>query len=393
MDYSKRYEVYYGSAGSGKSFFVAQKLVIKGIRSKRKILVIRKVGNTSKDSTFQLVKDTLQQFKIYDQCNVNKTDLTIELPNGTIFLFKGLDDPEKIKSIAGITDIWCEEATELTLDDTTQLNLRLRAKAENLQMFFSFNPTSKDNWVYTYFGFDKGIVPDNTMVLKTTYKDNRFLPDDYVQALLKLADTNPTYYKIYVEGDFATLDKLIYKYKVLEFNIEETIRDKNQCRGLDFGFTNDPTALSVFAVDLDNRIIWIYDEIYETELKNKDIASKITMKGYARDIIVADCQEGKSIAELKDLGIRKIKKSWKGQGSLLQGIQYLQTFTIYVHPRCKGHISELNNYTWKKNKAGDYINEPIDKYNHLMDAMRYGIQKVRKGRIKNTKRDIFGLGL
>ena len=88
MDYSKRYEVYYGSAGSGKSFFVAQKLVIKGIRSKRKMLVIRKVGNTSKDSTFQLVKDTLQQFKIYDKCNVNKTDLTIELPNGTIFCLK-----------------------------------------------------------------------------------------------------------------------------------------------------------------------------------------------------------------------------------------------------------------------------------------------------------------
>ena len=113
FDYSKRYEIYYGGAGSGKSIFVSQKLFIKALNSKRKILVIRKVGRTLKDSVFQLFLDLLSQFQIKEQCKINLSTFTIELPNGSIFLFKGLDDSEKIKSITNITDIWIEEATEL----------------------------------------------------------------------------------------------------------------------------------------------------------------------------------------------------------------------------------------------------------------------------------------
>lgn len=392
MDYSKRYECYYGGAGSGKSHFIGQKLVLKALTGRRKMLIIRKVGNTSKDSTFQMIKDTLQFFKIYDQCKVNKTDLTIELMNGSIFIFKGLDDPEKIKSIAGITDIWVEECTECTLDDISQLDLRLRAKVANLQMYFSFNPVSKDNWVYKYFHRDDiESTPVNMMVLKTTYKDNKFLPQSYIDSLESMAESNPIYYKIYVEGDFATLDKLIYMYEVKEFDWREVSGEA--CFGLDFGYINDPSAFTAFKVDLDKREIHIFDEIYKKGLKNNEIAGEIIAKGFSKEVITADCQEQKSIDELKsEYGLKRIRRSVKGKGSVLQGIQYIQQFKIYVHPSCENHIMEFSNYAWKKNKqTGEYTNEPIDKYNHLMDALRYGIQKVRKGKVKTLNKALLGL--
>lgn len=392
--YPHRYECYYGGAGSGKSHFIGQKLVLKALKSKRKLLIIRKVGNTSKDSTFQMIKDTLQFFKIYDQCKVNKTDLTIELMNGSIFIFKGLDDPEKIKSIAGITDIWVEECTECTLDDISQLDLRLRAKADNLQMYFSFNPVSKDNWVYKYFHRDAPeTTPDNMFVLKTTFKDNKFLPQSYIDSLMSMKESNPIYFKIYVEGDFATLDKLIFAYEIKDFDWREKLKTGIACFGTDFGYTNDPAAFSAFVVNEDQREIWIFDEIYKKGLLNNQLAAEIIYHGFQKEVITADCQDQQSIDELRtQYGISRIKRSWKGKGSVLQGIQYIQQFKIYVHPSCENHIMEFSNYSWKKNKqTGEYTNEPIDKYNHLMDAMRYGIQKVRKGKVKTLNKAVLGL--
>ena len=184
FDYSHRYEVYYGGAGSGKSFFIAQKLIAKACASKRKVLIIRKYGTTLKDSVFDLVKETLAKWGLYGYANINLSTYTITLPNGSVFLFKGMDDSEKIKSITDITDIWVEEGTELSEDEFTQLDLRLRALAGNLQLIISFNPVSKANWVYTRW-FDEAAEVDEatTHILKTTYKDNRFLPPEYVAAL------------------------------------------------------------------------------------------------------------------------------------------------------------------------------------------------------------------
>ena len=156
LSYDTRYEVYYGGAGSGKSHFVAQKLVFKAIREQRKILVLRKVGRTVKQSIFQMLLDTLSFFKILDKCKVNRTDYSIELPNGSIFISTGLDDSEKIKSITSITDIWMEEATEFIQDDFNQLDLRLRhPTATGQQIILSFNPVSKVNWCYKLFFKDE----------------------------------------------------------------------------------------------------------------------------------------------------------------------------------------------------------------------------------------------
>lgn len=266
LDYSKRYEVYYGGAGSGKSVFIAQKLLIKAINKKRRILIIRKVGTTLKDSVFPLIIDMLKKWKIYEYCKINLSTYTITLPNESVLLFRGLDDSEKIKSITDITDIWCEEATELNLDEFTQLDLRLRALVDDLQIWCSFNPVSKENWVFKKW-FDKDAIYDkeNTMILKTTYKDNKFLPDSYINALEEKIHSNPQYYKVYALGEFATLEGLVLtNWRKEEFDAMELAALGLEHRaGMDLGWI-DKSAIIDTLYDRDNKTIYVFNEFYKS---------------------------------------------------------------------------------------------------------------------------------
>ena len=388
-DYSHRFEVYYGGAGSGKSVFITQKILIKALTQKRKVLIMRKVGSTLKDSCWQLVLDTLSQFQLFSFCNINKSVMTIELPNGSVLLFKGMDDSEKIKSITGITDIWVEEATEFGEEDIEQLNLRLRAKASYLQMLFSFNPVSKANWVYKRWFKDGTIITDDTVIHQSTYKDNRFLPDDYVATIEKMARTNPTYYRIYALGEFASLDKLVFNNWSVG-RIEDA-RDWDLLCGLDFGFTNDPTAFVVSF--LKDRTLYVSREYVKTGLLNDQIATVIRELGFSKSTIIGDSAEVKSIEELRRAGLYRIYPATKGQGSVLQGIQKLQQYDIVVDPDCEHVITELQNYAWKKDRAtGEYINEPIDEFNHCIDALRYSLQCTDKyKRLTTVSKSILGL--
>ena len=379
-DWSHRYEVFYGGAGSGKSFFVGQKVVFKALASRRKILVLRKVGKTVKNSVFQLLLETLDQFKLRDRCKINKTDFSIELPNGSIFLCSGLDDPEKIKSITGLTDAWLEEATEFTQDDFNQIDLRIRDPfAPDQQLFLSFNPVSKANWCYLQFFKPNPELEEfrsRVLVVHTNYKDNTRLPQSYVDALLLMAATNPVYYKIYALGEFGSLDKLIYNnWQSFDFN-PSLIRGQPLC-GLDFGYTNDPTAFTASTlVPAENRI-YIFKEWGGTGYLNDQIAAEIKKMGFAKSVIIADAAEQKSIDEIKQQGIYRIKPCVKGQGSVLQGIQKLQQYELIVHPDCIEVINELQNYAWEKDRAtNEYINKPQDKYNHYLDSLRYSLQCV-----------------
>ena len=377
-DYSTRFIVFYGGAGSGKSHFIAQRLVYKALKDIRKILVLRKVNRTTKTSTFQLLLDTLSQFGIYNQCRINRTDFTIYLPNGSQFLCMGLDDPEKIKSITGLTDAWLEEATEFTLDDFSQVNLRIRdPKSANQQIVLSFNPVSKANWCYLQFFNPNPLLEEfrkSVKIVHTNYKDNRFLPQAYIDALLQMEKTNPVYYKIYALGEFGSLDKLIYNnWQVMDFDSDSI---KGQLLlGLDFGYTNDPTALICSTLTEDR--IYIFKEWGGTGYLNDQIACKIKDFGFAKSTIMADSAEQKSIDEIKKMGVQRIKPCVKGQGSILQGIQKLQQYELIVHPSCENVIEELENYSWKKDKnTNEYINEPVDQYNHYLDALRYSLQCV-----------------
>lgn len=385
-DYAHRYEVYYGGAGSGKSVFIAQKLLFKALNDKRKVLIVRKTLNSQKDSCWRLILEQLSQWQIRGLCKVRITDYAIELPNGSSLLFKGLDDSERIKSIVGITDIWIEEATELIEEDFDQLDLRLRARASNLQMFVSFNPISKVNYVYRkWFAQEPG---EDTLVVKTTYKDNRFLPEEYIKSLEKRIHTNPTYYKIYALGEFCSLDKLVYNnWRVEAF---EPPADGKLIVGLDFGFTNDPTAIVASIVKGDD--IFVFKEYTGTGKTNQQIAEIITSMGFAKSTIIADSAEPKSVAEIRKCGILRIKESAKGKDSIIHGIQRLQGYNLIVHPSCQNIITELENYSWIKDKAtGEYTNKPIDMFNHSLDALRYSLQALDQHKFTAISKDVLGL--
>lgn len=392
-DYSTFTEVHYGGASSGKSHGVIQKVVLKACQDwkhPRKILFLRKVGATVYDSIFEDVKQCLDYFQILDKCKVNNSAYRIELPNGAQFIFKGLDNPEKIKSIKGISDVVMEEASEFTLDDYTQLTLRLRdRKHKQKQIYLMFNPVSKVNWVFNAFFVKR---PKNTVIYQTTYKDNRFLDDVTRENIEELANRNEAYYKIYALGEFATLDKLVFpKYEKRLLN-KEKLAHLPSYFGLDYGFINDPSAFLHVKIDDVNRKLYIVEEYVRKNLTNDKIASAIKDLGYAKEEIRADSAEKKSNQELRNSGIPRIIDAKKGPGSVMQGIQYILQYDIVVDERCVKTIEELENYTWKKDKkTNEYINEPVDSYNHCLDAIRYAIQdriyqsNDRDKRMKNAK--------
>ena len=375
-NYSTFTEIHYGGASSGKSHGVIQKVVFKSLQAwkyPRKVLFLRKVGSSVYDSIFEDVKQCLEAWGLLGACKVNNSAYRIELPNGAQFIFKGLDNPEKIKSIKGISDVVMEEASEFTLDDYTQLTLRLRDKKHpNKQIYLMFNPVSKVNWVYNAFFVKK---PKNTVIYQTTYKDNRFLDEVTKENIEELANRNEAYYKIYALGEFATLDKLVFpKYKKQLLNKEE-LKQFPSYFGLDYGFINDPSAFMHIKIDDENRRLYIVEEYVRKGLTNDKIAEAIKALGYSKEIIRADSAEKKSNQELRNLDIPRVIDVMKGPGSVMQGIQYILQYEIIVDERCVKTIEELENYTWKKDKAtNEYINEPVDSYNHCLDAVRYAVQ-------------------
>lgn len=388
-DYSHFTEVHYGGGSSGKSHGVVQKVVIKALQDwkyPRKILWLRKVGATIADSLFQDVKSCLIDFKVWELCEWNKTDNRVTLPNGAVFLFKGMDNSEKIKSIKGISDVVMEEASEFVMNDYTQLTLRLREKKHlNKQIFLMFNPVSKLNWVYKYFF--TGEPHKNTLIQQSSYKDNKFLDEMTRQNLEDLASRNPAYYKIYALGEFATLDKLVFPKHTERLISPDEVKHLPSYFGLDFGYINDPSALIHVKIDTRNKQLYIIDEYVKTGMLNDEIANVIKQLGYAKERITADSAEKKSIAEIKRKGIERIKPAMKGADSIMSGIQFISQFDIIVDERCTKTIEELNNYTWKKDKNTDeYYNEPVDTYNHSIDALRYSVEELML-KDKQSKKD------
>lgn len=379
-DYSNFTEVWYGGAASGKSHGVVQKVLLKALRDwkyPRKVLFLRKVGSRVRESIYEDVIVRLSEWKLLPYCKINKSNFEITLPNGAIFLFKGMDSQEKIKSIKGLSDVVMEEATEFNQEDYEQLTLRLREpKHKYRQIYMMFNPVSKANWVYQYFFKHK---QPNTVIHQSSYKDNRFIDDDMKAQIEKFKVTSPAWYRIYALGEFATLDKLIFpNYDVTRLNPKSSgLVNLIDLFGLDFGFANDPTFFVHIKVDTKNKVIYFMDEYSKTGMTNDQIAKMITNMGFSKELITADAADPKSIAELRSAGITRVRQSIKSGDSILQGIQFMQQFKLVVDDRCKEVINGLDNYTWKKDKrSGEYVNYPVDMFNHWADATRYSLDAI-----------------
>lgn len=391
-DYSRRYEVYYGGAGSGKSVFIAQKLIVKACKSKRRILVIRKVKDKVKESVFEQLISVLKRWNLYNYCKINLSTHTITLPNESIFLCKGIDDPEKVKSITDITDIWVEEATELDFEDFEQLDLRLRSLVGNLQIFCSFNPIGKGNWVYKkWFAEDAKYDASETHILKTTYKDNRFTTEAYIRMLENKIHTNPHYYKVYVLGEFATLEGLVFSnWREEKFDYMELAKTLEHRTGMDLGWV-DPSAIIDTLYDRQNRTIYVFNEFYKKGCQLSDLASAISGMGLKKSKIYVDSAEPRSIQYFKNNGINAVG-SIKGADSVKAGIMFLQDHTIIVHPKCENFKTDLENFSYKKNKQGEWTEDTTHEWSHAIDACRYAYSDIYTNKsIKTLSKSVLGL--
>ena len=352
------------------------------MKEPRKYLITRHSATDLERSCWQDVMAALDFFKIKSYVKINKTLKTIDFPNGSQMLFMGLDDADKVKSIGNITDIVVEEASEISLDTYSQLKQRLRGNGKlRNQMVLMTNPVSKANWIYKFF-FEGGNKEPDCLIDRSTYKDNKFLNETTIAALEGYKETNPYFYRVYCLGEWGSLSKQVFtNYRSEDLDLNE-LRSRNlqHLVGLDFGFVNDPTAIICSLLDETNKRIYIYREFYKTGLTNDEIAAVLRTMGLEKSTIIADSAEQKSIEEIKRAGIRRIQPSVKGKDSINQGIQKLQQYELIVDSSCYNVLEELENYSWQKDRAtGEYINKPIDQFNHCIDALRYSLQCVEQG--------------
>lgn len=372
-----RYQILWGGAGSGKSHIVARKIVYRLLKEsdcKHNFLVIRKVDRTIKRSVFTLIRNIISRWGLSEEFDVNLTDKTITYKkNGSQIMFSGLDDVEKLKSIEGVTGIWCEEATELTQEDFEQLDLRLRGETKYIkQIILTFNPISEQHWIKRVF-FDDPI--DGVFTLHTTYLDNAFIDDEYKMVMENKKKTNPRYYNIYALGNWGTAEGLVFNNATARLIKESEVKGLDCVQGLDFGYTNDPSAFNQTYIDVKGKKIYVYDGFYEKGMQNSAIASKMKEMNCHRHMTTADSSEPKSIDYLDAKGIR-IRGAMKGKDSINAGIDFLSEFEIIVNAHLVEFMVEFNNYCWQVDKDGKVINKPVDEFNHFIDSLRYACEHL-----------------
>lgn len=388
-NFKGRYRVCKGSRGSKKSrttalFFIYSMMKYPGAN----LLVVRKVYRTLKDSCFTDLKWAINRLGVQDYWSVKESPLEIiYIPTGQKILFRGLDDPLKVTSITVETGnlcwAWIEEAYEINREqDFNMLDESIRGKIEEplyKQITLTFNPWNERHWIKKRF-FD--VEDENIMAKTTNYMCNEWLDESDKKLFEDMKKNNPRRYQVAGLGNWGIVEGLVYEnWEEKEFDVNEISKRKGvkSAFGLDFGYTNDPSAFFCGLIDVANKEIYVFDEIYKNAMKNRQIAEEIIRKGYGKEKIVADSQEPKSIDELYDLGLKGIRKSRKGRDSINNGVQYIQDYKIIIHPRCVNFITEISNYMWDKDKFDNPINKPVDDFNHLMDAMRYALESYSKG--------------
>lgn len=371
-DYSHRWEIYKGSAGSGKSHFITQKIIIKALREKRRVMICRRYGTTMRNSVFKLFKDVIESFKITHLTRIKESDMSITLPNGSEIIFVGLDNEEKLLSIAGITDVFIEEVYEVPKEIVDQLNLRMRGKAPNQQIYMAFNPISAKHWLYDFC--EGATRPESSIYSQSTFRDNPFLPDEYVKALEDMYRTNPNKARVFCDGNWgADVEGLVYKNHVLsDFDINELIKQGLEVRvGIDWGFV-DPTTVVVSLFDKPKKEIYIIGEFYKRGATLEEIKDGIVQLGISKQKMYCDGAEPDKVDYLRRNGFNAVSAK-KGAGSVKAGISFLQDMKIICHESCVNVAAELENYVYLKDKkTGQYIEDSYDHdFSHTMDALRY----------------------
>ena len=380
-----RYRIVKGSRASKKSKTTALWYIYNLMKyPEANLLVVRKTFRTLKDSCYKELKWAVKRLRVEHLWDFTLSPLeAVYQPTGQRIYFRGLDDPLKVTSIAVdvgcLCWMWVEEAYEIMKeDDFNILDESIRGETpEGLfkQITMTFNPWNERHWIKKRF-FDVEPDPD-ILAITTNYLCNEWLDAADLKVFENMKKNNLRRYAVAGLGGWGIVDGLVYEnWTERAFTLEE-IKHCKTAAGLDFGYTNDPTAFFIGFIDIEGKKLYVWDEIYEKRMSNKKIYDVISEAGYSKEHITADSAEPKSIDELKGYGLR-IKGAEKGKDSIQNGIQWIQDLEIIIHPRCVNFLTEISNYTWDKDKFDNKMNKPIDEFNHLMDAMRYSLEKYIK---------------
>ena len=375
FDYSHRWEVYMGSAGSAKSYFITQKLIIRACREPIKILVCRRTATTIRNTCFSLFKDILTKWQILPYIKIRETDFNIKFPNGSEIIFIGLDEETKLLSLNNIGCIFIEEAFEVPKNIVEQLNLRLRGATQNQQILMAFNPISKNHWLYD---FCEVSPPNSFIFIHSTYKDNPFLNADYIAELEELYTRNPQKARIFCDGEWGVDSEglVLTNWKIQAFDaMALAARGLEHRAGMDLGWI-DKSAIIDSLYDRENKTIYVFNEFYKSGCQLSELAAAIKDMNLSKTKLYVDAAEPRSIQFFKNEGINAYPCA-KGKDSVKAGLMFLQDNLIAVHPSCKSLIMELENFSYIKSKqTGEYTEETTHEWSHAIDALRYGYSDI-----------------
>ena len=382
-DYKTRWEVYMGSAGSAKSYFITQKLIIRACNQPIKILVCRRYGTTIRKTCFSLFKRILKKWKLYPQyVQIRETDFHIQFPNGSEIMFTGLDEETKLLSLDDISVVFIEEAFEVPRDIVDQLNLRLRSEVEDKQIILAFNPINQHHWLYN---FCEEEPPESFRYLHSTYKDNPFLDKENYNALEEMKIRNPQKYRVYGEGKWGNDPEglVLTNWREEEFDEIELAKTLEHRCGMDLGYI-DPSTIIDTLYDKPNNTIYVFNEFYKRGQQLSDLVKAIEDMNLKKAKIKVDSAEPRTIQHLRNNGINAEGAS-KGQDSVSAGIMFLKDALIIVHPRCVNFKMELENFSYIKSKqTGEYTEDTTHEFSHAIDACRYAYSDIYQSKKLKT---------
>lgn len=370
-----RYKVYHGGRGSAKSWSIARALILRAMGAKERILCAREFQNSIKDSSLKLLSDQIEMMGFSEYFKITRNEITC-LITGTLFIFSGLwNNPQKIKSMEGITICWVEEANNVS---QTSLDLLIPTiRAEDSEIWFSFNRNMSSDPVDKMFLSPEGLQRTNAVVHHINYDQNPYFTEilrdemeydkkhdyekfEHVWKGMPVKHSEARVFKKWkVDGSIAPSDNETFYY------------------GADWGFANDPTTLVRCWADHEKRIIYIDQEAYGVGVEIDDTPEMFrSVDGSEKWMITADSARPETISYMKRNGFR-MRSAKKGKGSVEEGIKFLQSYSIVIHERCKHVIDEFKMYCYKTDKlTGEILPILGDNHNHLIDALRYALEKL-----------------
>ena len=371
-----RYFIVTGGRGSGKSFSINLLLVLLTYEAGHTILFTRYTLSSTYISIIPEFIEKLELLKKFDDFHITKDEIRNKR-SGSKIIFKGIktssgDQTANLKSLQGVTTFVLDEAEELTSEDTfDKIDLSVRQQGKQNRVILILNPTTKEHWIYKRFFEDKGVQEsintkkDNVTYIHTTYLDNlENLSESYINQIENIKKRRPQKYKTQILGSWLNKAEgvIFTNWQVGEFK-----KTSVSVFGQDYGFSNDPSTLVETNIDTSNKVIYLKECFYLPKLTTSEIA-RLNMKHAVDNLIVGDSAEVRLLSELKSKGCNVVA-SIKGAGSITYGISLLQDYDLIVDEQSINLIKELNNYSWLERKS----NTPIDKHNHLIDAIRYAV--------------------